>query len=408
MLSIIEQIKFAGSILKNLRIVKAGPAILKFLTGYMNKFKIQYAGGNFIIHSHLPPVNSKAYSRFIDEHLIGGSKGPSHAQIGITNACPQKCEYCYNKNRTGIPLDTGEIIKAIGDLKKLGVFWLGLTGGEPLLNKDIVEIIRSASDGCAVKLFTTGCGLTEKLAEDMKKAGLYSVCVSLDSSKAEEHDKGRNYEGAYSTALKAVEIFRKAGVHTGVSAVLSKEMINRNDIETFLSFLDGLHIHEAWLSEAKPSVESYWKSDMVVTPAEKGLLKSIQEERNKKPGMTVNYLGHFESGEHFGCNAGNKMIYIDAFGETSPCVFIPMTFGNIKEVPVGKIWEEMRRNFPSENKCFIDSNYGILKKHYKGKMPLSRAESLEMLKEVSFGALSVFNKLLKKKHAGNPAWKESI
>jgi MoaA/NifB/PqqE/SkfB family radical SAM enzyme len=398
MLSVIEKTKFAGSILKNIRIIKAGTGVLKFLINYLDKFDVQFVGGNFIIHSHLPPINSKAYSRFINEHLIKGSNGPSHAQIAITNVCPQKCDYCYNKKRTGIPLETKEIIKAINDLKNMGVFWLGLTGGEPLLNKDIVDIIQSASDTCAVKLFTTGCGLTEKLAGDMKKAGLYSVCVSLDNWKAEVHDKGRNYEGAYNTALEAVEIFKKAGIHTGVSAVLSKDIFEKDEVEIFLSFLDGLNIHEAWLSEAKPSVEEYWKEDMVISPEEKALLNGIQENRNKKHGMTINYLGHFESEEHFGCNAGHKMIYIDAFGETGPCVFVPMTFGNIREVPVGKIWKEMSRYFPSEDKCFINKNYNILKKYNKGKLPLSRTESMEMLKEVSFGTMPRFNALLNKKH----------
>jgi len=54
-------------------------------------------------------------------------------------------------------MDTPTIKRVIGDLKKLGMFWLGFTGGEPLLNKDIVKITESASGDCAVKLFTTGC-----------------------------------------------------------------------------------------------------------------------------------------------------------------------------------------------------------------------------------------------------------
>jgi MoaA/NifB/PqqE/SkfB family radical SAM enzyme len=398
MLTVIEKARFAGSILKNYRIIKAGPGILRFLIGYMNKFNVQYAGGHFIIHSHLPPINSRAYTRFIDEHLIRGSIGPSHAQIGVTNYCPQHCDYCYNKKRSGIPLETKEIIKLISDLKNMGVFWLGLTGGEPLLNNDIVDIIKSASDVCAVKLFTTGCGLTVELAEEMKKAGLFSVCVSLDSWDAEVHDKNRNYEGAFNTALKAVDIFKKTWIHTGISAVLSREIINKAGLEKFLSFLDGLTIHEIWLSEAKPSVESYWKDEMVITTEEKALLSSIQNERNKKPGMTVNYLAHFESEEHFGCNAGHKMLYVDAFGDTSPCVFIPMTFGNIRDVPVAEIWDDMRRSFPSEQNCFINRNYNLLKKYNKGEFPLNRTDSLEMLKEVSFGPLSRFNVLLNKKH----------
>ena len=50
-------------------------------------------------------------------------------------------------------METGTIIKLIKDLKEMGVFWLGFTGGEPLLNKDIVRIVESASNGCAVRFF---------------------------------------------------------------------------------------------------------------------------------------------------------------------------------------------------------------------------------------------------------------
>jgi len=72
-------------------------------------------------------------------------------------------------------MDTAVILKTIRELREMGVFWLGLTGGEPLLNKDIVKIIEDASVDCTVKLFTTGCTLTRNLAEDMKSAGLCSV-----------------------------------------------------------------------------------------------------------------------------------------------------------------------------------------------------------------------------------------
>ena len=92
------------------------------------------------------------------------------------------------------------------------------------------------------------------------------------------------------------------------------------------------------------------------------------------------------------------MIYIDAFGETGPCVFIPMTFGNIRDIPVSQIWNEMRGHFPSEGQCFINKNYNILKKHNTGQIPLSRTESLEMMKEISFGGMSRFNTLMAEKH----------
>jgi MoaA/NifB/PqqE/SkfB family radical SAM enzyme len=389
-----KNLEVAKAILSTPQVVFAKPSVNWFFCNYLRKFKVMNIGGNLIVHSHLPPMNSKAYSRFVKEHLLAKSIGPSHAQIGITNACPQDCEYCYNKDRAGNVMDKGTIIRTIRELKELGVFWLGLTGGEPLLNKDIVEIVESAGEDCAVKLFTTGCTLTKQRAADLKHAGLFSVSVSLDHWKEEQHDRVRRYKGAFRIALEAIDIFRSIdGMHVGVSAVLSKEMLKPELIEEYLQFLRGLDVHEAWLSEAKPSVAAYQNKDLVVTREERMMLIDIQDKYNNKGGMTVNYLGHFEDKQHFGCSAGHKMVYVDAFGEVSPCVFIPMTFGNVQERSVKEIYKAMLERFPTEDTCFINKNYETLQKHTQGTVPIAQEVSMRVMEKIQFGPLARFFRL---------------
>jgi len=389
-----NRIELVKALLSNPQILKTKFSINWFLLQYLRKFKPRKVGRHLILHSHLPPVNSKAYTRFINEHLLAKTDGPSHAQIALTNACPQNCEYCYNKDRKGKVMDTAIIKKVIQELKDMGVFWLGFTGGEPLLQKDIVEIIESVGDDCAVQLFTTGCTLTPKLAQDLRDAGLFSVSVSLDHWKQEAHDKVRRYEGAFQTALKAIEIFKNLGdLDVGVSAVLSKEMIKRGEVEEFLKFLIGLDIHEAWLSECKPSVQDFWTDDQVVTEQERLKLVELQDRYNREGKITVNYLAHFEGKEHFGCNAGHKMVYIDPFGEVSPCVFIPMTFGNVREESLKKIFKKMKSCFPSEDSCFINRNYKLIQKYFRGTAPLGIQDSVNVTKEACYGPRSRFFRL---------------
>jgi MoaA/NifB/PqqE/SkfB family radical SAM enzyme len=394
--SLNNSIPLTKVILANPQMLRVNPASLWFLSNYMNKFQIRTIGNNLVLHSHLPPLNSNAYTRFVNNHLISKIAGPSHAQIAITNACPQNCECCYNKTRSGKVMNTETLKKVARDLKRMGVAWMGLTGGEPLLNKDIVEIVESISGDCAVKLFTTGCGLTPKLAADLKDAGLFSVSVSLDHWKEEIHDRGRRYPGAFKDALKAIAIFKNIpGLHVGVSAVLSREMIRNGETGEFLRFLKGLDIHEAWLSEVKPSVEACRDDSLVIAEEDRLKLVKMQDDYNQEGRMTVNYLGHFEGKECFGCNAGHKMVYIDAFGEVSPCVFTPMSFGNVKNHSIEEIFRDMTRYFPSEESCFINKNYRLLQKYSDNHKILSREETLKMLEEVHFGPLSRFNYLNK-------------
>ena len=159
MLNIMNIYALMKTFLLNPQMIKVKFSVNKFLCKYLNKFNIQNVGGNYIIHSHLPPLNSRAYTKFVNKHLLVKNVSLSHAQIGLTNACPQNCEYCYNRNKTGRVMDTITIKRIIQDLKDLRIFWLGFTGGEPLLNKDIVRITESVGNECVLKLFTTGCNL---------------------------------------------------------------------------------------------------------------------------------------------------------------------------------------------------------------------------------------------------------
>lgn len=379
------------SILSNARLLKADPRLVFFLARYMQKFKIIKVGHHLIIHSHLPPLNHPGYARFIDEHLLARVSGPSHAQIGVTNACPQNCLYCYNKNRRGQCLESDTIIRLIRDLKRMGIFWLGFTGGEPLLNKDLARIIESAGPDCVTKLFTTGCTLTPQMVTDFNNAGLMYVSISLDHWQEVEHDRVRQYPGAFKHALKAIDMFKRAqDIHVGVSAVISREMIQREQVEPFLQFLIGLDIHEVWLSETKPSVHSYWCEEQILSESERLALCRLQDRYNREGKIVINYLGHFEGKEHFGCNAGHKMVYIDAFGEVSPCVFTPMSFGNVREWDLETIFLEMKRYFPSQGTCFINKNYKLFQDFQVEEAPLGVTDSVSMMKKVRFGPFAKF------------------
>jgi MoaA/NifB/PqqE/SkfB family radical SAM enzyme len=389
-----DQLLLVKAILSNPQIIRVNPSFNIFLMKYMKKFNIVNVGGRLVLHSHLPAINSRAFSRFINEHLLARSEGPTHAQIGVTNACPQNCDYCYNKSRTGRMMDKETMKRVIKDLKDMGVIWLGLTGGEPLLNENIVEIVDAIGDNCAAKLFTGGYNLTKELASDLKKAGLLYVSVSLDHWQEEEHDKIRGCKGSFRTALKAIAIFNEiGGIHVGVSTVFSRSMLHDGQMEEFMQFLIKSGVREAWFSETKPAIEPLWHENVIITEEERMNLIRLQDRQNKQGKITVNYLGHFESGDHFGCNAGHKMVYIDPFGEVSPCVFSPITFGNVKEESVKNIFEKMKELFRPHNCCFVNANYKLFAKYYKGLLPIGKEDTIKMMEEARFGQMPEFFRL---------------
>ena len=99
-------IALCGSVAAAPGLLRVKPAASRFMAGYVRRFRVRSVGGRWWVHSHLPPLNSPAYGRFVRLHLVEQVAGPSHAQIGVTNVCPQHCVYCYNKQRSGRPLET--------------------------------------------------------------------------------------------------------------------------------------------------------------------------------------------------------------------------------------------------------------------------------------------------------------
>ena len=87
------------------------------------------------------------------------------------------------------------------------------------------------------------------------------------------------------------------------------------------------------------------------------------------------------------------MVYVDACGEVSPCVFIPMTFGNVKEKSVTEIFREMRQRFPTENSCFINKNFERLQSAQGSDLPIGKEESIRIMKDTEFGPLPKFFEL---------------
>jgi MoaA/NifB/PqqE/SkfB family radical SAM enzyme len=379
-------------------LLRVRPSISAFLAGYLRRFPTVDVGGNLVLHSHLPPLDSPAYARFVRLHLVDRIGGPSHAQIAVTARCPQHCAVCYNRDRTGRPLDDAELRRAIDDLVECGVVWLGLTGGEPLLVNDLAGIVAAARGRCAVKLFTTGLGVTRDRAAALRDAGLFSVSVSLDRQDEAANDRGRGFAGAWRAALDAVDAFLETGgLHVGISAVLSRDEIRRpEEIERLMAFAAARGVHEVWLSEVKPTVASLWQEGSVLTDDERRSVADFQDGWNAKlrsgrPGPTLNYLGHFEGAEWFGCNAGRKMVYVDPFGDVSPCVFTPFSLGNLRDRPLPTIVAEMARRFPTGGRCFMNTNWPLVARLSGGRLPMSRGEALALVEQADFGRLSAFN-----------------
>jgi PqqA peptide cyclase len=140
---------------------------------------------------------------------------PSTLIAELTYQCPLHCPYCSNPLHIGAEtyreeLATEDWARTFQQARGLGVLQLALTGGEPMLRRDLVELCAAARDaGLYSSLITAGTLLTRDRAEAMKSAGLDHVQISIQSPDAKENDRiagNRSFEKKIAAARLAKEL----------------------------------------------------------------------------------------------------------------------------------------------------------------------------------------------------------
>ena len=159
-------------------------------------------------------------------------------RITLTNRCNVNCLYCHHDGmvKSKDEMTSDELYTICKVAKKIGVRKIRLSGGEPLLKKDIVEIVEKIAslDFKDISMTTNGI-LLEKYAQDLKDAGLDRVNVSLDTLDRKTYEiitKKDYLEEAKKGILKAVEV----GLYpVKINMVIMKD-INQNEIKDMFKF----------------------------------------------------------------------------------------------------------------------------------------------------------------------------
>ncbi len=147
----------------------------------------------------------------------------------VTYRCPLHCPYCSNpaKLRNDRELTTDEWRRVLHEAAELGVLQVGFSGGEPLVRQDLPELIQSAR---AAKLYTnlitSGVGLDEKRAHNLREAGLDSVQLSFQAADADLADEIAGAR-AHQRKLDAATFIRAAGISLSLNFVIHRRNIDQ-------------------------------------------------------------------------------------------------------------------------------------------------------------------------------------
>ena len=321
----------------------------------LNKGKVlaERRGGN-VYSLYQPPVPSAAAARVIAHRIKRFTMGhviPSTATMSATYACQCKCQHCSavhymarGKGKDGLKeLTTEEFCRVIDETIELGAVNIALSGGEPLLRKDIMTLINHVpTEKANVMLFTNGILLTEERVKELAASNLFSIMISLDSSKPEEHNEYRQYPGLFEKAIAGAKRALEGGLLVGFSTYATKEALDSGELEARIKLAKDVGVQELTIFDPVPTGMFLDRDDIILSDEDKQRIIDLGNEWSSKPGpFKVTPQAHVNSPRGAGCFAGYHQFYMTAHGEVCPCDFTPLSFGNVRKDSVRAIWRRI-------------------------------------------------------------------
>ncbi|PHJ40076.1 pyrroloquinoline quinone biosynthesis protein PqqE [Vibrio sp. PID17_43] len=270
----------------------------------------------------------------------------------LTYQCPLHCAYCSNPTDLGDKaneLNTQQWFSVLEQARKLGSVQLGFSGGEPLLRKDLEQLVeRGRSLGFYTNLITSGIGLTDKRIKRLKEAGLDHIQISFQAADPELNDAIAGRGNAFEQKKKMAELVKAQGYPMVLNFVISKQNIQQ--IPEILRLSCELKADYVELATAQYYGWAFDNRDHLL-PSQKqlelaeSLVNQFRQQSSKDdPHFIFVTPDYYEQRPKACMNGwGSTFLTVTPDGSALPChsaKILPLTFPNVKHKTLQQIWFE--------------------------------------------------------------------
>ena len=300
-------------------------------------------------------INALSLALSKQGYVVAKIGAPLYVVFDVTRNCNLRCIHCYSSEKQG-EMATTDVYHILDMLSAAGAGVIDFGGGEPLLRKDIFDILcYSKKLGLYSSISTNGTLLDEHGVKQLKALNIDHVCISLDGAKPETHDHIRNEKGTYEKTIRGINTCVHAGITTQISTVFMNN--NINELKDMYTLLESLHVNGWYIYDFVPAGRGKELQQEVLTPEQrKRLFEYLQDiapssKITLKPYpylITINsacgtdtyfYKKYGQLTEFFkGCLSGRWVCYISSNGDLYPCHLLHCTLGNLRQEAFEDIW----------------------------------------------------------------------
>lgn len=283
----------------------------------------------------------------LDNKLFYSCKNaPVIASIDVTTACNFRCLHCYNDSgeHASDELSDDEIIDVARQLAALSPQTVCLCGGEPLMRKNLFDIINTIRPHVGnLNMVSNGSLVTKDVVKELKAAGLSSLQISLDGINATQHDTFRGYSGAFEKATNAIKMAAEEGIHVATSFVPNK--LNHNSIKEYIELCRRLGVNLARFMPLIPMGRGSRIDQLILSPEEyiNLQLNIVSEQEHGDGALLIEWGDPLDHYLRMPANAKLGMytysLDVKANGNLAVSTYIPIVVGNVRKHSLQEYWD---------------------------------------------------------------------
>ena len=273
---------------------------------------------------------------FAREH---GVYPPFLIVISPTMRCNLNCLGCYAGNypRETDPVPFATLDRIIEEGKEMGVYFYTISGGEPFVRKDLLDLYDKHHE-CAFLIYTNGTCLDDRTVARLQQCGNAAPAFSVEGWR--EQTDFRRGRGVYDRVMASMDACREAGLLFGFSATATRQNAEVYLDDEFYEHLAAKGCLFGWFFMFVP-VGKDSTTDLMVTPQQRDQLRrKVSGMRRRAPMFVADFWN--DGCLTGGCMSGGTLyMHINYRGDIEPCVFMHFAEENILDLHArgGKLWE---------------------------------------------------------------------
>jgi radical SAM protein with 4Fe4S-binding SPASM domain len=276
-----------------------------------------------------PSLVDLGYGAFSEQlHAkVSQQRLPLKGSLEVTLRCNVRCAHCYLPlaQRAGPrqgELTLAEIQRILSEVADAGCLWLLLTGGEPFLRRDFLDIYDFAKrKGFITSIFTNGTLLTESIADHLAEWRPFMLEISLYGATQATYERVTGVPGSYARCMRGIELLLERGLPLQLKTVLLT--LNQDELAQMRQFSKSLGLKfrfdpviSAGIDGSLQPTQYRLRPEQIISvetqdPARaRAWPKAFEDARDVEINTRQMYI----------CGAGRKSFHIDAYGKMSICL----------------------------------------------------------------------------------------